>query len=93
MQRAGKTVEIGYSCFAMNIKGGRGFPGTSLHSPIKRSCSLILIKGRPMRNRWGEVAVLGSSEEWGYSVQVLQSVKVKGNREMIVRRNEWRESE
>lgn len=36
-------LEIGYPCFALNIKGGRGFPGISLHNPIKRSGCLILI--------------------------------------------------
>lgn len=71
-------MEIGYSCFAMNIKGGRGFPRTSLHGPIKRSGRLILIKERPMRNRWGEVTVLWSSEKRGYSVQVLENVKARG---------------
>ena len=38
MQWSGKTVEIGYLCFAMKIKkGGRGFPGISLEQPIKES--------------------------------------------------------
>lgn len=43
MQQAGKTVETGYLCFDRNIKSGRGFPGISLHNPIKWSSCLNLI--------------------------------------------------
>lgn len=62
MQHRGKTVEIGYSCFAMNIKGGRGFPGISLYNPIKRSGCLIRITTKTNEKQLGRghCVVVGS---------------------------------
>lgn len=59
-------MEIGYSCFAMNIKGGRGFPGISLHNPIKRCGCLILI-GRETNEKQpgrGHCVVVEWRERW-----------------------------
>lgn len=46
MQWNSNREEIGYSCFALNIKGGRVFSGIPMHKPIIYSLSSIGV------NRW-----------------------------------------
>lgn len=46
-------MEIGYLCFEMNIKDGRGFPGISLHNPIKWSACLVRISRETNKKQLG----------------------------------------
>lgn len=84
MQHAGKTVEIGHSCFAMNIKGGRGFPWISLHNPMKWCGRLVLINRETNEKQMGvrSLTVLWSGEEgavWGLlGASVWENVGVRG---------------
>lgn len=99
MQHAGKTSEIGHSCFAMNIKGGRGFPGISLHDPIKWSRCLILITSKTNGKQLGRghcVLVEWGSAEWGWlSAIVWENVRLREIERWLSRRknrvkvNEW----
>lgn len=97
MQQAGKTVEIGYLCFEMNIKDGRGFPGISLHNPIKWSACLVRISRETNKKQLGRGQCCGQSEEGDMEgwpgAGVWGNVNGERNREMIVRRNEWSEAE
>lgn len=57
-------MEIGYLCFAMNIKSGRGCPGISLPNPIKLSGCLVLITRETNEKQAGRghfVVVIGGS--------------------------------
>lgn len=99
MQHAGKTSEIGHSCFAMNIKGGRGFPGISLYNPIKWSQCLILITSKTNGKQLGRghcVLVEWGSVEWGWlSAIVWENVRLREIERWLSRRknrvkvNEW----
>lgn len=88
MQQAGKTSETGYSCFAMNIKGGRGFPGISLHNPIKLSDCLILDQWQTAGARSLCCGRMGRNWIGVTGCKSVGECKCEGNREVIVR-GEW----
>lgn len=63
MQCNSNREEIGYSCFAMNIKGGRAFPGIPIYKPIKCSVSAIGVNTQTNRMADGPDQFSGQLEQ------------------------------